>query len=459
MISTALVNHKKRLSFLGAIVLITALVFPFAAPTEVAAAETSNTAGTVASSPVATGGASEYAFSLRITSSTVSGITAGQVVWCAAKITDFPNLLTAGAALSGNLDNSLGWWVLKAPTTPVEPPATGCSAAGTVASTPVATGGANEYAFSLRITSSTVSGITAGQVVWCAAKTTDFPNLLTPGAALSGNLDNSFGWWRLLACTTTPPVEPPPSGSNTAGTVASMPVATGGAGEYAFSLRITSSTVSGIMAGQLVWCAAKITDFPNLLTAGAALSGNLDNSLGWWVFKKASTTTTPTTPAVITMQATYVNSMDGVNYAATVNGDLAGLGNATSASVYFQLGTSTDYSRTSTPTTMNTVGSFMTVFGTGQANDPYLIPNTTYHFRAVAIAGTTTVWGNDMTFLTTPYPNPPGQIVQAVTLQQGHDMYVANLTQGDFVLFHTEYFTQHVNELEITGTDLTLSPW
>ena len=75
-----------------------------------------------------------------------------------------------------------------------------------------------------------------------------------------------------------------------------MPVATGGAGEYAFSLRITSSTVSGVTAGQLVWCAATTADFPNLLTVGAALAGNLDHSLGWWVFKGAGGSTPPTLP-------------------------------------------------------------------------------------------------------------------------------------------------------------------
>lgn len=161
------------------------------------------------------------------------------------------------------------------------------------------------------------------------------------------------------------------------------------------------------------------------------------------------------------MPATYVDSIDGVKYAATVNGYLTGLGNATSAGIYFQLGTDTNYgrTRTGTPAMMNASGSFMAVFGTGQANDPYLVPNTTYHFRAVAMAGSTTVYGGDLTFFTTPYPNPPGQIVQAVTLQQGYDMYVANLGQSNFVLLHTEYFTQHTNELEITGTALTLSPW
>ena len=184
LIST-LINLKKRLSLVVAVVLITALVSPFAAVTGVAVAETisGNTAGTVASVPVATGGAGEYAFSLLITSSTVSGVTAGQLVWCAATTADFPNLLTMGAALNGDLDHSAGWWVFKTAVvvTPPPPPSIG-NTAGMVAGMPVATGGAGEYAFSLLITSSTVSGVTAGQLVWCAATTADFPNLLTVGA-------------------------------------------------------------------------------------------------------------------------------------------------------------------------------------------------------------------------------------------------------------------------------------
>jgi hypothetical protein len=154
-----------------------------------------------------------------------------------------------------------------------------------------------------------------------------------------------------------------------------------------------------------------------------------------------------------------VDSIDGVHYAATVNGNLTGLGNAASASVYFQLGTNTNYGRTSPPTTMNAIGSFMAVFGNDQANDAYLISNTTYHFRAVAMAGSSTVYGGDRLFLTTPYPHPPSQIVQAVTLQDGYNMYMANRGQTNFVLFHTEFFFTGRHELEITGTNLTLSPW
>jgi hypothetical protein len=162
---------------------------------------------------------------------------------------------------------------------------------------------------------------------------------------------------------------------------------------------------------------------------------------------------------VTTMPATYVDSTDGVRYAATVNGSLSGLDSGTSAAVHFELGVSANYTRSTTPTAMTAGGSFSAVFGTGESNDPYLSANTTYHFRAVATAGNTTVSGSDLTFVTTPYPAPPGQIVQQQTLTQGHDMYTANLNQPGFVLFHTEFYAPNGIIQEITGTDLTLSPW
>jgi hypothetical protein len=159
---------------------------------------------------------------------------------------------------------------------------------GTVASKPVTTGSTGEYAFYLKVTSTTAAGITSGQQVWCAATTTDFPNLLTLGASLAGNLDHSPGWWQFekASAVATPPNQTVVSG-NTIGTVASKPVTTGSTGEYAFYLKVTSTTAAGITSGQQVWCAATTTDFPNLLTLGASLAGNLDHSPGWWLFKTA----------------------------------------------------------------------------------------------------------------------------------------------------------------------------
>lgn len=73
-----------------------------------------NTSGIVVSTPSASGAKNEYNLSLQITATTVAGLAVGQTVWLAARSTDFPNLLVLGSTLSGNLDKSLGWWVLKA---------------------------------------------------------------------------------------------------------------------------------------------------------------------------------------------------------------------------------------------------------------------------------------------------------------------------------------------------------
>jgi len=77
-----------------------------------------NTTGTIENAPVASGASNEYNFNLTITSTTIAEITAGQQILVAASTTDFPNLLTVGTTLTGNLDNSPGWWVLKAVGTP-----------------------------------------------------------------------------------------------------------------------------------------------------------------------------------------------------------------------------------------------------------------------------------------------------------------------------------------------------
>jgi parallel beta-helix repeat protein len=232
--------------------------------------------------PFPTSTPGEFSVGIQIVSSTDSRFSVGEQVWCAARITDFPNLLTVGAALAGTLDRSLGWWVFKRTVVEPPPPPTG-NTIGTVASTPFYTGAANEYNLYVMITSTTIPGLTAGQQVFCAASITDFPNLLTIGATLTGTLDHSLGWWVFRKTVIEPPS--PPTG-NTIGTVASTPFYTGAANEYNLYVMITSTTVPGLTAGQQLFCAASITDFPNLLTTGAILTGNLDHSLGWWVLKK-----------------------------------------------------------------------------------------------------------------------------------------------------------------------------
>ena len=141
-------------------------------------------------------------------------------------------------------------------------------ATGTVASVPAPSGATNEYNLFLNITGT-------GEMVWCAATTIDFPNSLTFGETVTGILNNSLGWWVFRAATPTPITV------NVTGTVASVPAPSGATNEYNLYLQITGT-------GEMFWCAATTTDFPNLLTVGTTLTGTLDNSLGWWVLKKAN---------------------------------------------------------------------------------------------------------------------------------------------------------------------------
>jgi hypothetical protein len=89
--------------------------------------------------------------------------------------------------------------------------------------------------------------------------------------------------------TVNPPaVAPSVTTGNTIATVVSAGISSGASGEYNFTIRITATTVTGLTAGQTLWVAAKTSSFPNLSTIGSTLTGNLDKSLGWWVFKAAS---------------------------------------------------------------------------------------------------------------------------------------------------------------------------
>ncbi len=116
-------RHTLRMLALAA--LVPAVIAPLAVLSPVAAADNgANITGFVASAPVASGGANEYNLYLLVTGSTVPGVSAGQQVWLAASMTDFPHL-AVGATLTGSLERSLGWWVLKpaaSPTTPVVTP-------------------------------------------------------------------------------------------------------------------------------------------------------------------------------------------------------------------------------------------------------------------------------------------------------------------------------------------------
>ncbi len=82
--------------------------------------------------------------------------------------------------------------------------------------------------------------------------------------------------------------QPPPEKGNTTGVVVSAPKPSGAHNEYNFTFKIISTTVAGLSPGQQVWCASTTADFPDLLTAGVTLTGDMDNTSGWWVFKNAN---------------------------------------------------------------------------------------------------------------------------------------------------------------------------
>jgi hypothetical protein len=78
---------------------------------------------------------------------------------------------------------------------------------------------------------------------------------------------------------------------------------------------------------------------------------------------------------------------------ATLNGSLTSLGSATSVQVSFDWGATTSYGTSTAAQTMTATGTF-TASLTG------LTAGTTYHYRAKAASGSTTVNGSDMTFAT-----------------------------------------------------------
>jgi len=103
----------------------------------------------------------------------------------------------------------------------------------------------------------------------------------------------------------------------------------------------------------------------------------------------------PSPPTVSTGTASSVGTAT-----ATLNGTLSDLGSASTVQVYFEYGLDTNYSSGTTP--------YQAMSGTGPftARVTGLVPNTTYHFRAVAV-GDGTSYGGDVSFTTAPIPVAP----------------------------------------------------
>jgi hypothetical protein len=255
----------------------------------------------VASKPSASGGGNEYNLYLQVNSTTVAGLTAGQQVWCAASTTDFPTLLIIGATVNGDLDNSAGWWNFKAAGTTITPPptitapiVTTVKAAAVTSSGAIINGSLVSPGSATSVTVSFDWGLTTSYGSTTSVQT--FTAATTFGATLTGLAPNTTYHFRAKVTgsstvygsdntfTTTANTVITASG-NTIGVVAGKPVASGGANEYCFYLKITSTTVSGLTVGQQVWCAATTISFPNLLTVGSTITGTLNNSTGWWIIK------------------------------------------------------------------------------------------------------------------------------------------------------------------------------
>ena len=267
-----------------------------------------NTVATVAGAPVSSGGDNEYDLYLTITSTTVSGFTAGQQVWCAATTSDFPNLLTVGVSLSGTLSNSPGWWAFEAASASppaLTPPTATAPAVATSTATSITSSGAiiNGTLSSLGSSSSvavsfnwgltsnygnttvaqtmTSSSVFTATLTGLTPATTYHVRAVAAGSGTTYGSDITFTTGSAVA----PPVDTSPATGNTTGIVVSVPVSSGAANEYDLYLKITSTTVYGVKVGKQVWLAASATEYPNLLTVGSTISGNLNNSPGWWVIQ------------------------------------------------------------------------------------------------------------------------------------------------------------------------------
>ncbi len=251
----------------------------------------STISGTVASSPVSSGGVNEYNLNVKITASSVAGVSAGQTIWLSASTNDFPSLRTVGSSVTGTLDKSLGWWVLKPVNgTPIvnQPPVLGAIGNKTIVTNQkleirlAATdpdGNALTFSASGLPVGATFS---SGLFSWSPTLSGTFQVTFS---VTDGKLSDSE---TVVITVNLPTAAPPVTNGNTTATVVSAGISSGASGEYNLTIRITTTSVTGLTAGQTVWVAAKTSSFPNLLTIGSTLTGNLDKSLGWWVFKVAS---------------------------------------------------------------------------------------------------------------------------------------------------------------------------
>jgi hypothetical protein len=134
--------------------------------------------------------------------------------------------------------------------------------------------------------------------------------------------------------------------------------------------------------------ARRLTYLPTSIILGTTLpdaSGNgNDGTFNW-----GSSTLTVSAAALVTLPATNITTNS-----ATLNGQLLDMVGAASYSTYFDYGLSTSYGMATPIFTISAPGLI-------SANASGLSPNTTYHFRAVAVSSNITLYGGDLTFATT----------------------------------------------------------
>jgi len=108
-------------------------------------------------------------------------------------------------------------------------------------------------------------------------------------------------------------------------------------------------------------------------------------------------------PSVNTIAATEIGSTS-----ATLNGNLTSLGTASAVQVSFEWGPTDSYVFATVSQVMISTGAFSFPHIAG------LAPSTTYHFRAKAVEGGSTLYGEDMTFITSSLPDTTTPVISSV---------------------------------------------
>jgi len=106
-------------------------------------------------------------------------------------------------------------------------------------------------------------------------------------------------------------------------------------------------------------------------------------------------------PSVTTSAATSLAATS-----ATLNGNLAALGTATTVNVSFEWGTTTSYGSVTTAEAKTAIGAY-------SASLTGLAAKTMYHFRAKAVGDGSAVYGDDMTFTTIDATAPVISVVNS----------------------------------------------